>query len=80
MTNATKRKLVVVGPSEERHTTLFEIKWEGGGELPDKLKGQYTSASEAKIAIASYLSTMKPEDEVALLKKDDDKRQVATVK
>jgi hypothetical protein len=36
-------------------TTLFEFYMEGGGPIPDCLKGMYTSQTVAEIAKANYL-------------------------
>jgi hypothetical protein len=35
--------------------SLKEVYFEGGGEVPAKLNGQYTSVPEAEKAIATYL-------------------------
>ena len=68
---ANKRNLTVV---KVPYSTLYAVAWEGGGELPDKLKGQYTTHAEAKIAIQAWMATSRPEEHVALMKKDDENR------
>lgn len=37
--------------------TMLEVYYEGGGEVPEALSGQYTSRSVADTAIKTYLST-----------------------
>ncbi|ADX87692.1 hypothetical protein [Vibrio phage JSF23] len=39
--------------------TLYEIKFEGGGQVPEFLKGQYTSRAFAWQRIKQYLATEK---------------------
>lgn len=39
--------------------TMLEIFYEGGGEVPAALSGQYTSTSVAQTAITAYLSQRK---------------------
>lgn len=38
--------------------SLFEIYWEGGGQVPDCLLGVYNSAGIAKQAILTFRSTV----------------------
>ena len=33
------------------NTSLYEVKFKGGGEIPDEIKGQYTNAKIAQEAI-----------------------------
>lgn len=70
-----KRNLKVVPvPS----STLVRVVWEGGGEVPDALKGQYTSSYAANMAILAWYSTKGAvEEEVALLKRDDERKRAA---
>jgi hypothetical protein len=35
---------------------LYRIKWEGGGQIPDLLQGQYTSVAKAEEQIARWKS------------------------
>jgi hypothetical protein len=37
--------------------SLREVYWEGGGEVPQALKGLYTSVQDAQVDINKYLST-----------------------
>ncbi len=39
------------------NTSLYEIYFEGGGEVPQALKGLYTSHTEAQRAAASYANS-----------------------
>lgn len=56
-------------------STMVRIAWDGGGELPDALKGSYTNHSEARSAIMSWMaSSGRVEEEVALMKKDHEAR------
>lgn len=43
-------------------TTLYCIKWNGGGEVPAMLSGNYTSQHAAKLAIAVWKSTADREE------------------
>lgn len=47
-------------------STLVRIAWTGGGEVPDALKGSYTSRAEAELAISRWLSA-NPDKDVAVL-------------
>lgn len=38
------------------NSALVRIKWQGGGELPAELRGNFTSASYAKARIAEWLA------------------------
>lgn len=40
----------------DQKTLLYRIKWEGGGQLPDLLQGQYTSVAKAEEQIARWKS------------------------
>ena len=51
--------------------SFYTIKYTDGGELPDKLKGSYTSISKACTDIENYIQTipaLRPEGEPALIK------------
>lgn len=37
--------------------SLREVYWEGGGEVPQTLKGLYTSVQDGQVDINKYLST-----------------------
>lgn len=52
-----KRKPLKVG--RKHGTSLFEVYFEGGGELPKELKGMYTSPTVAQAAIDGYLANRK---------------------
>lgn len=39
--------------------TLYKIRFEGGGQVPEYLKGEYTSHAEANNRIKQYLATEK---------------------
>lgn len=39
--------------------TMLEVYYEGGGEVPEILSGQYTSSSVANTAIKAYLEQRK---------------------
>lgn len=54
---AAKKELIVeIAPNQG---TLYEIKYEGGGQVPEFLKGLYTSRVEANNRITQYLTTEK---------------------
>lgn len=59
MTNARSLRIEKV-PA----TTLVRIAWNGGGEVPDELKGHYTSPLAAKQAIAVWTSKAEREVEI----------------
>lgn len=46
-------------------TALYRIALTGGGEVPDTLKGKYTSPTNAHRAIASYNDTSVSQRKVA---------------
>lgn len=71
----TKRNLMVVPVP---NSTLHAIAWQGGGSLPERLSGQYTSPTEAQMAINVFMSEVKPEELVALMKKDDELKKQKT--
>lgn len=71
----TKRELKVV-PVE--NSTLYRVVWDGGGELPDMLKSNYTSPAEAKTAIARWKATKTASEEVDLYKKDEEAKRAAS--
>jgi len=59
-------------------STMVEIYWEGGGELPSALKGAFTNIKTAKQAIATFLdSTDREEQLLEAYKKDTPKPAVA---
>lgn len=39
---------------EKNARGYYQVKWTGGGELPDDLKGMYTSLQDATTAIAVF--------------------------
>lgn len=41
---------------DEVHGVLFHIAWNGGGEVPDELKGHYTTPATAQAAIDVWLA------------------------
>lgn len=54
---AKEKKLIVeLLPNEG---TLYVIRYEGGGQLPQFLEGKYTSYAEANRRITQYLTTEK---------------------
>lgn len=54
---AKEKKLIVeLVPNQG---TLYVIKYEGGGQLPKFLEGEYTSYAEANQRIKQYLATEK---------------------
>lgn len=55
-------------------STLCRIKWEGGGELPEQLKGEFTNSAVAKVFIASWLS-QNPDREVEVLVPDQEQKR-----
>jgi len=48
--SSVKRSLVI-GQSKY---TLFRISWVGGGEVPDMLKGDFTSLGAAQLALEAF--------------------------
>jgi hypothetical protein len=46
-------------------SVLVCVAWNGGGELPQALKGSFTSAAIAQMAINAYLSKVEREPIVA---------------
>lgn len=42
-------------------TTLYKLAYEGGGEIPDELKGHFTSQAEANRALKVFRSKAKSE-------------------
>jgi len=38
---------------------LYKVKWTGGGDTPQVLRGAYTSEQDASFAIDKYMSTRK---------------------
>lgn len=76
--NVTKRELIIVATPA---STLLHVEWDGGGEVPDMLKGQFTSPMEAQNAIARYLDSKdRAQQEVVLMKKDDEAKQAPVQK
>lgn len=53
-------------------TTLVCIKWNGGGEVPALLSGNYTSHAAAKQAIVSWQATQPAEREVEVESPSED--------
>lgn len=53
-------------------STLVRIAWTGGGEVPDELKGSYTSRTNAKLAIAAWQAS-NPDREVEVEKAGEQK-------
>jgi len=47
----TAKKELVVFPNQ---FSMWEIKWEGGGQLPDALKGEYTTKGMAEDVIKHF--------------------------
>ncbi|QXN67704.1 hypothetical protein [Vibrio phage VP41s3] len=57
MAAAKEKKLIVeLVPNSG---TLYSIRYEGGGQVPEFLKGEYTSYAEANRRITQYLTTEK---------------------
>lgn len=54
-------------------TTMVRIAYEGGGEVPDALKGSFTNATIAKQFIASHLAAHpeKAQEDVEIVKRDE---------
>lgn len=50
-------------------STLVRVAWTGGGEVPDALKGGFTSRTEAEAAIARWLA-LNPSKEVEVVAPD----------
>lgn len=53
-------------------TTLVRIAWNGGGELPEELKGHYTTPAEAKKAIQNWEAKSKRGVDVEVKRPDDE--------
>lgn len=53
-------------------STLVRIAWTGGGEVPDELKGAYTSRANAQLAIAAWKAS-NPDREVEVEKAHEQK-------
>lgn len=51
-------------------STLVRIAWNGGGELPEELKGYYTTPAEAKKAIQSWEAKSKRSVDVEVKRPD----------
>lgn len=57
-------------------STLVRIAWEGGGELPDRLKSLYTTPRDAQMAIDAWMASENREVElVELYKKDEEAKK-----
>lgn len=54
-------------------TTLVCIKWNGGGEVPAQLSGSYSSAAQAKFAIAAWQAANPDKEEVELDSPSEDR-------
>ena len=53
-------------------STLVRIAWNGGGELPEELKGHFTTPAEAKKAILNWEAKAKRGVEVEVRRPDND--------
>lgn len=53
---------------DEIHGVLLKVAWNGGGEVPDELKGHYTTPAAAQAAIEVWLAK-NPEREVKVEEK-----------
>ena len=49
---------------DERHGVLLHIVWNGGGEVPQELKGHYTTTASAQAAIDVWAAKQEREIKV----------------
>lgn len=61
-------------------STMVELYWEGGGELPDSLKGSYTNTKAAQTAIAQFMGSPDREEQLVEAYKKDEAKKPATTK
>jgi len=49
---------------------LLRVEWEGGGQIPECLKGAFTSKAKIESTVAEYEKTKKPSRQAKRLVKD----------
>lgn len=54
-------------------TTMVRIAYEGGGEVPDSLKGSFTNSAIAKQFIAAHIAANpeKAQEDIEIVKRDE---------
>lgn len=61
-------------------STLVRIVWTGGGEVPDALKGSYTTRAEAQRAIVRWQAANPEKAEVQVVEKKEEEPAPKTKK
>lgn len=56
-------------------SALVQIKYEGGGEVPDALKGAYMTPRDAKMAIEVWLAANPERDLEVIDKREQEERE-----
>jgi hypothetical protein len=68
------KNLVII--PDTNNSALVKIRYEGGGEAPDALKGLWTNSTTAKQAIAEWLAG-NPEREIEVkVKQEEDEKKL----